>query len=54
MNKTATLALGAIGFLIGLYLITFHSDSNLFYVGLLVGVISGGIIGEWLRNRHND
>jgi hypothetical protein len=52
MSETAKLALGVVGFLVGLYLISFHGDSNLFYVGLLVGVAAGGIIGEWFRNRH--
>ncbi len=51
LNNRLKLALGIAGFVAGLYLISFHSDSNLFFLGLLLGIWGGLTIRPFLYRR---
>ena len=54
LNKQLKLTTGVIVMLGGLYVVSFYSGTNWFYAGLLAAIWGGGIIGDWLRNRHSD
>ena len=54
LNKQLKLSIGVIVMAVGLYAVTFYTGTYWFYAGLLASIWGGGIICDWLKNRHSN
>ena len=54
MKRGLKLTIATVASVAGLYLITFFTGTNRFYLGLIAAIWGGLTIGEWLKSRYRN